>query len=409
MAELIVLPIYATLPTDMQAKIFEATPEGARKIVLATNIAETSITIDNVVYVIDPGFCKQNTFNPRTGMESLVVNPCSKASANQRAGRAGRVMPGKAFRLYTKWSFEHELEDDNAPEIQRSNLGHVVLMLKSIGIDDLLHFDFMDPPPPETLIKALEQLYALGALNDQGDLTKTGRRMAEFPMDPMLSKMLIAAEKYKVVDEIITVAGMLGVDNAVFYRPKDKGLHADNARKNFHKVGGDHMTLLNVYKQWEDTGHSLNWCFENYIQNRSMKRARDIREQVVDMLEKVEVELTSDVNNVDGQRKAVLAGFFYHTARLRKDGSYVTVKHPHTVEIHPQSSLFGQNPKLVCYHELVLTTKEYMRQCIEIKPEWLLEVAPHFYQSKDLDGFKGKMPKGSGATAASERTGRDKV
>jgi len=406
MAELLVLPIYATLPTDMQAKIFEPTPEGARKVVLATNIAETSITIDNIVYVIDPGFCKQNTFNPRTGMESLVVNPCSKASANQRAGRAGRVMPGKAFRLYTKWSFEHELEDDNAPEIQRSNLGHVVLMLKSIGIDDLLHFDFMDPPPPETLIKALEQLYALGALNDQGDLTKTGRRMAEFPMDPMLSKMLIAAEKYKVVDEIITIAGMLGVDNAVFYRPKDKGLHADNARKNFHKFGGDHMTLLNVYKQWEDTSYSLNWCFENYVQNRSMKRARDIRDQVVDMLEKVEVEMTSDVNNVDGQRKAILSGFFYHTARLRKDGSYVTVKHPHTVEIHPQSALFGQNPKLVCYHELVLTTKEYMRGCVEIKPEWLLEVAPHFYQSKDLDGFKGKMPKGSGAASASDRTGR---
>merc|ERR1719359_118850 len=204
MAELLVLPIYATLPTDMQAKIFEATPEGARKIVLATNIAETSITIDNIVYVIDPGFCKQNTFNPRTGMESLVVNPCSKASANQRAGRAGRVKPGKCFGLYTKWSFENELDDDNAPEIQRSNLCHVVLMLKSIGIEDLLHFDFMDPPPPETLIKALEQLYALSALNDQGDLTKAGRRMAEFPMDPQLSKVLMASEKYKCVDEMVT-------------------------------------------------------------------------------------------------------------------------------------------------------------------------------------------------------------
>lgn len=400
MGELLVLPIYATLPTDMQAKIFEKTPEGARKIVLATNIAETSITIDNIVYVIDPGFCKQNSFNPRTGMESLIVVPCSKASANQRAGRAGRVMPGKCYRLYTKWSFEHELDDDNAPEIQRSNLGSVVLMLKSIGIDDLLHFDFMDPPPPETLIKALEQLYALSALNDEGDLTKLGRRMAEFPMEPMLSKMLIGSEKYKCVEEALTICGMLGVDNTIFYRPKDKGIHADNARKNFFKYGGDHLTLLNVYKQWEETGFSLNWCMENYLQNRSLKRARDIREQLVDMLEKVEVEQTSDPNNVDGIRKSVLSGFFYHTARLRKDGSYVTVKHPHTVEIHPTSSLFGQQPKLVCYHELALTTKEYMRTCIEVKPEWLLEVAPHFYQSKDLDGFKGKMPKGRGAAGS---------
>eukprot|EP00931_Biecheleriopsis_adriatica_P075065 TRINITY_DN49011_c0_g1_i1.p1 TRINITY_DN49011_c0_g1~~TRINITY_DN49011_c0_g1_i1.p1 ORF type:complete len:1059 (-),score=286.23 TRINITY_DN49011_c0_g1_i1:54-3152(-) len=404
MGELLVLPIYATLPTDMQAKIFEPTPEGARKVVLATNIAETSITIDNIVYVIDPGFCKQNSFNPRTGMESLIVVPCSKASANQRAGRAGRVKPGKCFRLFTKWSFEHELDDDNAPEIQRSNLGHVVLMLKSIGIDDLLHFDFMDPPPPETLIKALEQLYALSALNDQGDLTKMGRRMAEFPMDPQQSKCLLQADKYKCVDEIVTICSMLGVDNAIFYRPKDKGLHADNARKNFHKPGGDHMTMLHVYKQWEETGFSLNWCMENYLQNRSLKRARDIREQLVDMLEKVEIEHSSNVNDVDGQRKSILSGFFYNTARLRKDGSYVTVKHPHTVEIHPTSSLFGQQPKLVCYHELCLTTKEYMRGCIEVKPEWLLEVAPHFYQSKDLDGFKGKMPKGQGA--ASERGGK---
>merc|ERR1719359_280410 len=403
MGELIVLPIYATLPTDMQAKIFEATPEGARKIVLATNIAETSITIDNIVYVIDPGFCKQNTFNPRTGMESLVVNPCSKASANQRAGRAGRVKPGKAFRLYTKWSFEHELEDDNAPEIQRSNLGHVVLMLKSIGIDDLLHFDFMDPPPPETLIKALEQLYALSALNDHGELTKTGRRMAELPMEPMLSKMLCQSEKYKVVDEMVTCCGMLGVSSAIFYRPKEKLIHADNARKNFNKLGGDHLMLLNVYKQWEESNYSVNWCYENYIQHRSMKRARDIREQLVDMLENVEIELTSNPNDDIALRKSVLAGYFYHCARLNKNGSYSTLKHPHTVEIHPQSSLFQTTPKLVCYHELVLTTKEYMRQVIEVKPEWLLEVAPHFYQSKDFEALAKKPkqnPKNSGGVGA---------
>lgn len=404
--ELIILPIYASLPTEMQAKIFEPTPPGARKVVIATNIAETSITIDGIVYVIDPGFCKQMSFNPRTGMESLIVVPISKASANQRAGRAGRVTPGKAYRLYTKWSFEHELEDDNAPEIQRSNLGHVVLMLKSIGIDDLLHFDFMDPPPPETLIKALEQLYALSALNDHGELTKTGRRMAELPMDPMLAKMMIVSEKYKVVDEVITCCGMLGVSSAIFYRPKEKLIHADNARKNFNKLGGDHLMLLNVYKQWEESNYSINWCYENYIQHRSMKRARDIREQLVDMLENVEIELSSDPANDTAIRKAVLAGYFYHCARLNKNGSYSTIKHPHTVEIHPQSSLFQTTPKLVCYHELVLTTKEYMRQVIEVKPEWLLEVAPHFYQGKDFESLAKnpkQNPKNSGGVGATRQ------
>ncbi|KAI0822326.1 P-loop containing nucleoside triphosphate hydrolase protein [Trametes gibbosa] len=168
----------------MQAKIFEPTPDGARKVVLATNIAETSITIDGVVFVIDPGFVKQNSYNPRTGMSSLVVVPCSRASANQRAGRAGRVGPGKAFRLYTKWAYSNELEENTVPEIQRTNLGMVVLLLKSLGINDLIGFEFMDPPPGETLMRALELLYALGIwlalLPAQGQETARGPSTAEF-------------------------------------------------------------------------------------------------------------------------------------------------------------------------------------------------------------------------------------
>ena len=197
--ELVILPIYSNLPSDLQAKIFDPTPPGARKVVLATNIAETSLTIDNIIYVIDPGFCKENSYNARTGMESLIVTPISKASANQRAGRAGRVAAGKCFRLYTAWAYKHELEETQRPEIQRVNLGNVVLLLKSLGINDLIHFDFLDPPPHETLVLALEQLYALGALNHLGELTKLGRRMAEFPVDPMMAKMLLAAEKYVYV------------------------------------------------------------------------------------------------------------------------------------------------------------------------------------------------------------------
>ena len=209
-AEQIICPIYANLPTELQANIFEPTPERARKVVLATNIAETSLTIDGIKYVIDTGFCKMKSYNPRTGMESLQVTPISKASAKQRAGGSGRTGPGKCYRLYTAYNF-YDMEDSTVPEIQRTNLANVLLSLKSFGINDLINFDFMDPPPSEALLKALELLYALSALNRLGELTKVGKRMAEFPLNPMLSKMVVASAKYKCSDEIVSIAAMLSV------------------------------------------------------------------------------------------------------------------------------------------------------------------------------------------------------
>lgn len=402
--ELLILPIYANLPSDMQAKIFEPTPPGARKVVIATNIAETSLTITGIIYVIDPGFCKQKSYNPRTGMESLVVTPVSKASANQRAGRAGRVAAGKCFRLYTAWAYKNELEENTIPEIQRTNLGNVVLLLKSLGINDLIHFDFMDPPPAETLILALEQLYALGALNHMGELTKLGRKMAELPVDPMMSKMIIGSEKYKCVEQILTISAMLSVNASIFYRPKDKILHADNARKNFFRPGGDHLTLLNVYDQWAESGHSTQWCYENFIQFRSMRRARDVRDQLEGLMERIEIELTSSPHENVGVRKAITSGFFYHTAKFGQGGQYRTVKHQQTVMIHPNSSLFEEQPRWVLYHELVFTSKEFMRSIIEIESSWLLEVAPHYYKSKELeDAQSKKMPKKQGVSKSEAR------
>ncbi|CAA6659157.1 unnamed protein product [Spirodela intermedia] len=358
----------------------------ARKVVLATNIAETSLTIDGIKYVIDPGFCKIKSYNPRTGMESLLINPISKASAMQRAGRAGRTGPGKCFRLYTAYNYQHDLEDNTVPEIQRTNLANVVLTLKSLGINDL----------------ALELLFALSALNSRGELTKVGRRMAEFPLDPMLSKMIVASDKYKCSEEIISIAAMLSIGNSIFYRPKDKQVHADNARMNFHTGNvGDHLALLKVYESWRETDFSTQWCYENYIQVRSMKRARDIRDQLEGLLERVEIERTSNPNEADAIKKAITSGFFYHTAKLQKTGAYRTVKNPQTVHIHPSSGLAQVLPRWVVYHEMVLTTKEYMRQVTEIKPDWLVEIAPHYYQMKDVedDGSK-KMPRGQGRASA---------
>ncbi|KAJ3951339.1 Cyclin-dependent kinase catalytic subunit [Colletotrichum tropicale] len=397
--ELVICPIYANLPSELQAKIFEPTPEGARKVVLATNIAETSLTIDGIVYVIDPGFVKENVYNPATGMENLVVTPCSRASANQRSGRAGRLGPGKCFRLYTKFAYMNEMDESPMPEIQRTNLNGVVLQLKSLGINELLDFEFMDPPPTEALIGALNNLFALQALNHKGELTKMGRQMAEFPTDPMLAKAVLAADKEGCVEEVLSVVSMLSEASALFFRPKDKKIHADSARARFTiKDGGDHLTLLNIWNQWVDADFSPIWSRENFLQQRSLTRARDVRDQLAKLCERVEVSpSTCGSSNLTPIKRALTAGFFPNAARLQRSGdSYRTVKKNATVYVHPSSVLMGVDPpiRMLVYFELVQTTKEYMRSCMPIEAKWLAELAPHFYKKGDVEALEEKkMPK----------------
>lgn len=397
--ELMICPIYANLPTDLQQKIFDPTPPKVRKVVLATNIAETSLTIDNIVYVIDPGFVKENRYTPATNMESLTAVPISRASANQRAGRAGRTGPGKCFRLYTKWAYYNELPANTTPEIQRTNLISVVLLLKSLGINDLINFDFMDPPSPDMLMRSLELLYALGALNDKGELTKIGRQMAEFPTDPMLAKVVLAADKEGCVEEILSIIAMLGEASALFYRPKDKKLQADAARARFTvKEGGDHATYLNIWNQWVDSDFSFIWAKENFLQQRSLTRARDVRDQLAKLCDRVEVDATATcgASNLPPIQKAMTAGFFPNAARLQSGGdSYRTVKNNMTVHLHPSSVLMDVRPKWVVFYELVQTSKEFMRSVMPVQPEWLTEVAPHYHKQKDIEelGVTRKMPK----------------
>lgn len=190
---------------------------------------------------------------------------------------------------------------------------------------------------------------------------------------------------------------MLSVGNSIFYSPKDKKVHAEQARKSFFKPGGDHLSLLAVWDTWVETDYSTQWCYENFVQFRSMNKARSIREQLLGLMERTEVELVSnpDPSNTVNIRKAFTAGFFYHTARLNKSGeSYRTLKTSQTVSIHPSSSLYGETPRWVLYFELVLTSREFMRQCIEIQPAWLTEVASHYYKAKDLeDDSLKKLPR----------------
>uniref|UniRef100_H3CAR0 ATP-dependent RNA helicase DHX8 n=1 Tax=Tetraodon nigroviridis TaxID=99883 RepID=H3CAR0_TETNG len=382
--ELIILPVYSALPSEMQTRIFDPAPPGSRKVILATNIAETSLTIDGIYYVVDPGFVKQIVYNSKTGIDQLVVTPISQAQAKQRAGRAGRTGPGKCYRLYTERAYRDEMLTTNVPEIQRTNLASTVLSLKAMGINDLLSFDFMDAPPMETLITAMEQLYTLGALDDEGLLTRLlDPRMAEFPLEPMLCKMLIMSVHLGCSEEMLTIVSMLSVQN-VFYRPKDKQALADQKKTKFFQLEGDHMTLLAVYNSWKNNKLSNAWCFENFIQARSLKRAQDIRKQMLSIMDRHKLDVVSCCGKATVRvQKAICSGFFRNAAKKDPQEGYRTLIDQQVVYIHPSSALFNRQPEWVVYHELVLTTKEYMREVTTIDPRWLVEFAPAFFKVSD--------------------------
>ncbi|KAF9143643.1 DEAH-box ATP-dependent RNA helicase prp22 [Mortierella sp. GBA39] len=382
--ELIVLPVYSALPSEMQSKIFEPTPPGARKVVIATNVAETSITIDGIYYVVDPGFVKQNAYDAKLGMDSLIVTPISQAQARQRSGRAGRTGPGKCYRLYTEAAYVNEMMPNPVPEIQRTNLAMTVLTLKGMGINDLINFDFMDPPPVQTLLTALEQLFALSALDSEGLLTRLGRKMAVFPMEPPLAKMLILSTDLNCSEEILTIVSMLSVQN-VFHRPKEKQALADSKKAKFHQPEGDHLTLLTVYNAWKASKFSNPWCFENFIQARGMKRAQDVRKQLLGYMDRYNQDVVSCGKNYTKVRRALCGGLFRHAAKKDPQEGYKTLVEGTPVYIHPSSSLFNKNPEWVIYHELVMTTKEYMREVTAIEPKWLTEAAPTFFKVADAN------------------------
>ncbi|KAL8054636.1 hypothetical protein ABFX02_04G005300 [Erythranthe guttata] len=388
-----IVPLYSTLPPAMQQKIFEAAPPPAkeggpagRKIVISTNIAETSLTIDGIVYVIDPGFAKQKVYNPRIRVESLLVSPISKASAHQRSGRAGRTQPGKCFRLYTEKSFHNDLVPQTYPEILRSNLANTVLTLKKLGIDDLVHFDFMDPPAPETLMRALEVLNYLGALDDEGNLTKLGEIMSEFPLDPQMGKMLVVSPEFNCSNEILSISAMLSVPNC-FIRPRDAQKAADEAKARFGHVDGDHLTLLNVYHAYKQNKEDPQWCYDNFVNHRAMKSADNVRQQLARIMARFNLKLCStDFSSRDyyvNIRKAMLAGYFMQVAHLEHSGHYLTVKDNQVVHLHPSNCL-DHKPEWVIYNEYVLTSRNFIRTVTDIRGEWLVDIAPHYY---DLSNF----------------------
>ncbi|KAK1441787.1 ATP-dependent RNA helicase [Babesia gibsoni] len=391
---MVIMPLYGNMEPREQANVFLPTEE--RKCVLSTNIAETSLTIDGIVYVVDTGFSKQNVYNPRARIESLLVAPISKASAQQRAGRAGRTKPGKCFRLYTEEAFENELIPQTFPEILRSNIATVVLNLKKLGIDDIVHFDFMDPPAPETMMRALEELNYLGALDDEGELTKVGELMGEFPLEPQLSKVIVTSPRYNCTRDILAIVAMLSVPN-VFIRPKSKheGLNKsinDNILK-VRSQRGDHITMLNIFNLYQ---HALSsgksqldrLCRDLYVNSKGIQSVEKVFLQLVQLARKHLVKnidpLSTGETVTDDVLKCICSGFFLQAAYCRSQGEYLTAKDCKAVYAHPSTVLKLTPTNWVLYHQVVHTSRTYIRTLCEVKLEWLLEVAKEYFDPKEI-------------------------
>ncbi|UKK01277.1 DEAD-box family helicase [Theileria orientalis] len=450
----VVLPIYSTLPSELQQKVFKKYPY--RKIIVSTNIAETSITFQGIKYVIDSGYCKLKVYNSKIGVDSLQICPISQAAANQRSGRAGRTGPGVCYRLYTQRIFINDLFENNIPEIKRTNLCNVVLLLKSLKIVNLLSFDFIDPPSIEAILSAMLQLYILNAIDELGQLTSIGNKMVQFPLEPPLSKIIITSIDLGCLDELLTVVSVLSSPN-IYLVENTVNSERENTssleREKFMVPESDHLSLLNIYNNWKNNGYSQSFCNQYKLQYKSLKRSREIKTQLQDIIDSKYKYLTgkagvnkreasedyySDSDSFEGGqehhhhgrhrpdhehrregspehkeednheeaslkdivknivdlnskedlvRMCICSGYFNNASKLKGFGEYFNLRSFAPCFLHPTSALYGMGytPEYVVYHEVVVTTKEYMRFVTTVEPEWLYQLAPNFFYLKNLD------------------------
>jgi len=384
---LMVLPMHGSLPNNDQLRVFHSSPPGTRKVVVSTNIAETSVTITGIVYVIDSGFVKMRWYNSKSHTDALVVVPTSQASAIQRAGRAGRTRSGKVYRLYQEDEFS-KLKVTTAPEMVRTNLSPAILNLMALGIENMLRFDFPSPPPARHMTAALDELFALGALDETGKLTQPiGQQMAEFPLPPQLSKMLLVSGDYGCSEEILSIVAMLQVQN-VFVKPRGQKHNANVKHRLFEVNEGDLITLLNVYTTYRNKGESRKWCSDNFLNHKALRRASEIRSRMEKMVTKFDIPLNSCEGGVDAVCRCITAGMFPNAAFLHHSGDYRTVRGDQTLHIHPSSVLYDQTqPQWVLFHEVLHTSRVFMRDITTIDPSWLMELAPHFYEKTTLRDY----------------------
>lgn len=384
-----VIPLYGQLSIEAQREAFLPLKKPfTRKIVLATNIAETSVTVPGVKYVVDCGKAKVKQYRSRLGMESLLAKPISKSSAIQRTGRAGREGPGKCFRLYTEEAFS-TMQETDMPEILRNDVLGAILTMKARGIQDVLSFPLMDAPSIEAIEKALVHLHYLGALADDGTLTSTGALMARFPVPAPLAAVLIAAARpeYDCVVEVIDIISCITSGDDIFLQIQSEEAQEEvaAARAEVQRREGDIITYLNTMQQYTaENADRQDWCRRRKINIRNMKQALNIRRQLRGQCVKSKIleenpppdpqpYVPISPERAETVLKCFLRGFALKTAMLAPDASYVTVAGKHVVAIHPASVLHGQKKEAIMFLEHVFTNKNYAKKVSAIQAAWVAE------------------------------------
>lgn len=428
------LPLYASLPAAHQMRVFECQkvshtngvdnddssiirsqqPSFNRRVIFATNVAETSITIPNIKYVVDTGKVKCRTYCPKTGLESLKVTTISKAQAKQRMGRAGRVAPGVCYRLYT--TEEHsKMLDYLPPEIRRSSLDGVLLQMISIGIENISTFDFLEKPDEIRIKAALNNLLTLKAIkattstkaanstnssnqdtsppvkkrpglgpSDETilgvnyELTPIGKKLCLFPLSPAMSRVILAANELGCLDEVLTVVSLLSIEN-LFHIPPNQQSQAETMLEKFHSNEGDTVMLLKVFKAFKRTwlvnrtGYK-QWCIEHFIHAKNLRLARMIRKQLFDLCKDQGMKPSSCGHDTSILRRALTYGLFNNVATMW-DGKYRNKSSTNEIHIHPSSCLFKTRPECILYVEILETNKCYMRNCTLIDMSWVREIS----------------------------------
>ncbi|KIJ17309.1 hypothetical protein PAXINDRAFT_98324 [Paxillus involutus ATCC 200175] len=378
--QMIPLALHSGLSTDAQLRVFNPAERNTRKIIAATNIAEASVTIDGVKFVVDCGFVKIRTYNPTSLLSSLSVVPVSLASATQRAGRAGRTSPGICYRLYPE-SILASLPASTPPEITRTDMTTPILQLKSLGIDDLMKFEWISVPPAESVLRALEGLVAAGMVGEDGRLTPIGQQVAECPVELGVARMLFTSKEFRCGEEILTIAAMVSVQDVFVIPDGAPGALAELERRKFTAEEGDHLTLLNVYNAFTRYGQSSSWCKSHALNFRAMSRVVSIRSQLKKYMMRFDLPLQSCEGDARRLRQCLVSGYWRNVARWAADGTYRLVRSNQVLHIHPTSVLFTRKPRSgwVVFHELEETKKTQIRVITEIEPDWLLAYGHRFY------------------------------